>query len=745
MNTEPLQSLIKAYFETCDTDPIVLEQGPEHQRRVERAARLLTPEHIPYLTVEEWVEFLKDTDAARGNPWDSNSFWRKQFPEGSTIPAEMKENLLRLIRDAEEGLTPTTFNEAIAALPHIGPAYLSEILALCFPDRYWILNKVVRDALAMLGVDLKEELPRGKKGDEGEMYMAAGRHLAGIRTAMQAYNLVMREPRRVDFMETDLFLYWMRERQGSDIWRGKIAGILREEFPTIRDDFRENSEGLARDLIERNLGSFDTDAIRELFRELNSDVVNETARYNRFMPALYGSLANKIANDTGAFNRWLEILWTAQDNELDAVLDEFWEKLEVRGAGISLPTAILYLRNPERYAIWLPIMQEGLRVATSFTPGKFRTAKGYRLYNDAAQKFRARYGLVPQALDLVLWSIAKEVAGETIEGVGVGDGSDGGDDGGGTVIVTHDGQHEAANPRPAEVRSSYTYERFIADTFMENRFLDSTKALLTNKRQVILYGPPGTGKTWIAKKFAEHWVDLTAEPDGESGEMQVVQFHPSYSYEEFVEGIRPRSIERSGGGFDISYDVRPGVFRVFCEEATRHPRRNYVLILDEINRGEIARIFGELLYLLEYRDESVVLPYSGERFSVPRNLYIVGTMNSADRSIALVDHALRRRFHFVEMRPSADTLRAYHERHGTGMAWTGGLLEEVNSQLVRDGIEWHLHVGHSHLMSRDLDETLLQMVWKYSVLPTLAEYFYGRDDLLQNYTLDTLKVALRSE
>jgi 5-methylcytosine-specific restriction endonuclease McrBC GTP-binding regulatory subunit McrB len=189
--------------------------------------------------------------------------------------------------------------------------------------------------------------------------------------------------------------------------------------------------------------------------------------------------------------------------------------------------------------------------------------------------------------------------------------------------------------------------------------------------------------------------------------------------------------------------VKKGLFRRFCEEARAHPKRRYVLILDEINRGELPRILGELLYLLEYRQESVVLPYSGEHFAIPENLYLIGTMNTADRSIALVDHALRRRFHFVALRASPDVLRAYYESRGDAeTAWVADLLEEANRQLEQDGIEWHLHIGHSHFMRPDLDEARLLLTWKHSILPTLEEYLYRQPERLQAYQLDTLKQAL---
>jgi hypothetical protein len=286
----------------------------------------------------------------------------------------------------------------------------------------------------------------------------------------------------------------------------------------------------------------------------------------------------------------------------------------------------------------------------------------------------------------------------------------------------------------------YTLEELQRDTYLALDFWAEVEALLVDKMQIIFYGPPGTGKTWVARKFSKYWVESASDPQGE---VAVLQFHPSYAYEEFVEGIRPSTIEASDGRHELTYPVRKGLLRRLVDEALKWPERRYVLIIDEINRGDLPRIFGELLFLLEYRTETVRLPYSGESFAIPRNLYVIGTMNTADRSIALVDHALRRRFHFVRMKADGTVLRAFHASHpGGGMAWTADLLELANRQLEQDGLDWHLHVGHSYFMQPDLDEAGLQRIWEHSILPTIEEYFYRQPDRIKAYQLDKLRTAL---
>jgi 5-methylcytosine-specific restriction protein B len=187
-----------------------------------------------------------------------------------------------------------------------------------------------------------------------------------------------------------------------------------------------------------------------------------------------------------------------------------------------------------------------------------------------------------------------------------------------------------------------TLDELANELLLEKLFLKRVVELLRDKGQVIFYGPPGTGKTFVARKLIEY---LAPETD----RREVVQFHPSYSYEDFVQGYRPAI--RSDG--TLNYDLKPGPFMRLAARAKTTPGE-HVLLIDEINRGNLPKILGELLYLVEYREDEVALMYSeGDvRFSLPEDLLIVGTMNTADRSIALIDAALRRRFHFVPFFPN---------------------------------------------------------------------------------------------
>lgn len=270
-----------------------------------------------------------------------------------------------------------------------------------------------------------------------------------------------------------------------------------------------------------------------------------------------------------------------------------------------------------------------------------------------------------------------------------------------------------------------------ADLLLPVEFLERIKQLLSDKRQIIFQGPPGTGKTYVAKKLAEC---LAGSPD----RVRLVQFHPSYAYEDFVQGYRP-TLDEEGRA---SFKLRNGPLVEMAELARREPERSHYLVIDEINRGNLAKVFGELYFLLEYRDETIRLQYSDASFTLPKNLHIIGTMNTADRSIALVDLALRRRFHFVEFHPERPPINAllkeWLAEHSPEMQWVAALVDRANEML--DNKE--AAVGPSYFMKQNLSDNLVEMTWEHSVLPYIEEQLYGERDRLEEFRLPALRNAL---
>lgn len=275
-------------------------------------------------------------------------------------------------------------------------------------------------------------------------------------------------------------------------------------------------------------------------------------------------------------------------------------------------------------------------------------------------------------------------------------------------------------------------------------------------KNLILYGPPGTGKTYNSVIYAVAIcdgkpIDELTDYDAvmsrynelkKAGRISFTTFHQSYGYEEFIEGIKPIIDENK---HDIGYTIEPGVFKKFCDNAKSITRTStgiestvieentepYVFIIDEINRGNISKIFGELITLIESTKRegmpeaaSAILPYSGDEFSVPSNVYILGTMNTADRSIALMDTALRRRFQFVEMMPDSDVLRKIHADNVEDLD-VAAMLDKINERIEFLYDREHT-IGHAFFTDLKDDATLekLQSIFEKSVIPLLQEYFY---------------------
>ena len=270
--------------------------------------------------------------------------------------------------------------------------------------------------------------------------------------------------------------------------------------------------------------------------------------------------------------------------------------------------------------------------------------------------------------------------------------------------------------------------------------LGRIRTALDRKGQVIIYGPPGTGKTFWALNAARelaarsHFHSTFDELDGErqswlsggggaSGQpVRFCTFHSGYGYEDFIEGYRPKVLNDQ-----MIFDLRAGIFKELCADAAVHPDRSYYLVIDEINRGDVPRIFGELLTLLE-RDKrklSTILPLSGDRFMIPENVYVLGTMNTADRSIALLDTALRRRFGFVELMPDSKVLGSVAVEGIPLAPWLDALNRRVCDYVGRDAR--NLQIGHAYLLQdgKPIDDyAKLARVLQDDILPLLEEYCY---------------------
>ena len=273
---------------------------------------------------------------------------------------------------------------------------------------------------------------------------------------------------------------------------------------------------------------------------------------------------------------------------------------------------------------------------------------------------------------------------------------------------------------------SYSQENFLSEVFMNRGKYDSLVHILQAKKNIILQGAPGVGKTFAARRLAYSIMGVK-----DDSRIEFVQFHQNYSYEDFVMGYKPN---------ENGFELKNGIFYSFCQKAASAPNKDYFFIIDEINRGNMSKIFGELLMLIEkdYRGTSLSLAYNGLPFHVPKNLHIIGMMNTADRSLAMIDYALRRRFSFFDMEPGFDSdgFIAYQQKlNSEKLDKLVAELKSLNNTIIEDkSLGKGFCIGHSYLCGEEIctDEWLRGVV-EYDILPMLAEYWFDELDKYEEW------------
>jgi 5-methylcytosine-specific restriction protein B len=492
------------------------------------------------------------------------------------------------------------------------------------------------------------------------------------------------------------------DRLGSRIDEWKRATGYPTEKDTEQIDARaELADAISADNLDRALqdpAAFDLATFRRLTRGVYGGAGNQAA-INTFLQDGEPAIAKLAATIR-------HLLYGPGDDveRMNAVLTD--PELRVHGFSEGLATKCLSVVYPER---WVPLyLYRGTRgkssvIALPDVPLDPLDEAGKSAAELAVESNNALHDLLepylpgdPWGQMVFLWWLLTRTSGK-VAGVGTARGLD----------------------------------ELAEDLLLPTTWLQTMLDLLDDKPQVIFYGPPGTGKTFVARALATF---LAPNPE----HRVTVQFHPSYSYEDFVEGYRPKQMDEGA----VGYEIAPGPLRQLADHAAGTAER-CVLLVDEINRGPISKIFGELYYLLEYRDDEVRLQYSSEAFQMPENLIIIGTMNTSDRSIAVLDAALRRRFHFFEFAPDrwpidAVLRRWLREQGPKEMEWVADLVTFANTRLP----DRHLRIGPSHFIRPGLDPVLLDRIWTHTVMPYIEEQFFDEPDLAAEFELERLRTEM---
>jgi 5-methylcytosine-specific restriction protein B len=484
-----------------------------------------------------------------------------------------------------------------------------------------------------------------------------------------------------------------------ETWVQRWQAETRYPTPGERDEL-DHLEELTRRLAPARLEALDRDALRELAAAPQHGIAPNAEEFVRELRTAAGATLDRLGRTVR------HLLWSG------APLSQRFDDVHGHASGLGFPglsTSLLRRLLSRAPDGWLPILD--------FDELQSHADRlGIEAHVDASSSLGQRQAAYDAALQQRLepWF-----------------GTD-------TAALAAFLRWHASGPS-VDVDEVDVIEQAADELYVPTSWLRTVEELLRDKGQLIFYGPPGTGKTFIARRLAEA---LTATDD----DRWLVQFHPSTSYEDFFEGFRPVTDDERG---QLSYTLTEGPLARAARHAAANPGRTHVLIIDEINRANLPRVFGELLFLLEYRDASIHTLYRSERpFRLPSNLLVIGTMNTADRSIAMIDAALRRRFHFVPLFPHEPPLDELLARwgvdHGLDRRWVE-LLAMVNRELAEDLGGPDLQVGPSHFMREDLDAETATRIWNFSVFPYIEDQLFGRPDRIRRYGWEQVNSRLDKE
>lgn len=645
------------------------EEMASHRDHENYFKQKMSQDNLKVLSEEEFGEIWKTTWASR--MWKKKDWYVKNRLIDPNGFEKIKKELITMLYGSDNFVN--RYDNFRQNVQGFGVSLLSEILNMIFPEQFCLWNLTPRKVLPFLGISSISKDLLNSSNISGSEYQQCIDYLNSIREELVSYGIN-------DFIDLDLFFWYILEYV-------MLNGDRKDSVVTLSK---------SRVWIARAGG-----------RESRGDAENEALENNYITIGWYYPILSQI-KEKDELMEYIRIRESSSDEKISRQgLSQNWIFInEIKKGDIVLIPLIS--KSTQFVAIGVVTGDYEIKGIEPHIK-QIRNVQWLKKdipineFNHIAKKFMYLPRTTYQIDNIDAIKSIKEIMRK--------------------YKIDKDVEFEESFDKESlgqNLQMGNTIENLSKELLIDEQKLKIIQQLLEEKKQVIFYGPPGTSKTFVAKKFANFF---TKNPQN----VETIQFHPSYSYEDFVEGIKPRLSEE---GEATGFVKQAGIFKNMVDKCIKSPDNKFVLIIDEINRGNISKIFGELIYLLEYRNDKIHLTYSPkEEFYIPENLYIIGTMNSADRSIAFVDYALRRRFYFVDFYPDEQVIKKWFVKNAVREPYQGvvlGLMRDINTE-ISNKLGKEYQIGYSYFM-KGLDSEKVRRIIDYAIIPLVEQYFFGKKE-----------------